>query len=406
MKNKYKKEKEKKRTEKRNTVTITIALVFLFLINNILLSFGNFVKNSLDDFILPRTLMVTIEASEDTIDALEQYFDREEAILSYVVYSVPCGFIWESNQDKSGIVGVCNYQAIRPYLLTDECDAPKENEVIVAKYMTTGDIISMEAGDEWFDGETLMGQTLHGTMDTNVYFDYDVKVIGVYDNVAAGMSEEYLISADTMLQFYSGGEDDEDDMEGETVTQFNEGYCVYSVVLKENSQADRIMAELHRQFADIFSYQKTVLSPKLVVLCYGLILISNFIMFFIIMNTIVNIVYVTEHDIRERRVEFGILKAIGYRNRDISKDLFWEVAVRSCISVGITFLAGAAGLLLCNCLADMKLNIYCRALVFRPYLSIVCAVILIGTGAALTGWFVSVRLLRRLEAVEALRNED
>lgn len=106
----------------------------------------------------------------------------------------------------------------------------------------------------------------------------------------------------------------------------------YEVTAKDIGQMDALETERNEfgkrfvmsdddgnDVAVFHCYRRANLNIAFVVLCYAIQFAGNFIAFLLLINTVINMVYTTEYDIRKRRKEFGLLKALGYQDEELRR---------------------------------------------------------------------------------------
>lgn len=420
--------KRKRKTDMRNGITLTISLILVFSINNLMLSVTDFIHDMTCNFINARTIEVNIPRTEAAREILFSFLrDRgsvESVTLSANYLYKPDGIGERLAEDVEGLekagVGIYSYkeESIKPYLITKDCKSPEGYEVIIPKYILDGDMDSAAADEKYIDGEEYLGQTIDGDLYRNSSWSrVSFTVIGVYDNVAVGYGKKFLISPDTMAELEGQGYEGLD-LESMTASQTMCWYS-YEVTVKDAGQLGALEAglnEIREQFVlpaadgsevvEFYYYRRVTMNPVFVLICGAILFGGNFIACLLLINTVINMVYTTEHDIRERRKEFGLLKALGYQDEEVKKILLKEKAKLSVIALAVTLALGCVLLIISNIIAHGNLNIYYRSLSFTIHP--VIAVFTFGGAiiAPAAGLLVGARQLERLNPIEALHDAE
>lgn len=443
-KNGKRKSNRKRKSDVRNAVTLTIALVLVFCLNNLTMSITDFIQDFTDGGLDSRTMGVTFGRDEEVRERFFGFVESKGYVLSTAYFAGELFGSEEIRKEREKIldldnhphimeytdipssVGVwsCRYEAIKPYLLTGDCGEPEGYEVIIPKYIVHGGMWSAHVSDGYIDGEKFLGKTIDGKMSCYRGPDGEpaeepvsLTVIGLYDNIAAGLDDDFLISQDILEaldnRYYA-------EIDSDKYVVDNSFYYTYLVTVKEPEQLDLLEAELLETGESFRFYNEEYgfwidlkcnrlspqIDPLLESLCHAFQFAVNFIAFLLLVNTVINIVYATEHDIRERRREFGLLKAMGYQDGDIRRLLIKEKARISIAALLVTLLIGCAVLIGCNVFAHVGLNVYFNRLRFTVHPVVAVVTLLAGTFAPAAGLFAGARQLEAVNPIEALHDVD
>ncbi|MCD8119679.1 MAG: ABC transporter permease [Lachnospiraceae bacterium] len=231
--------RRKVHTRRKNNVTLLTLLLTFFLFDNILLSFSTYVTDRMDECLLERRLYVSCGKAytdigweesgnerydyDDTeqmeeylalgkkalaaqFEELVGYLEKAEGIVSFVRRTKGRGeaFVsYKNGQEVYFYTNFCDYEAIKDYILTEDCGEPGAYEVILPKYYGPGSgrdmgsyVLSQEELNVVeYDAEELVGRTITGTTYGQ---QVELKVIGVYDNYALGLDNCICFGEETM----------------------------------------------------------------------------------------------------------------------------------------------------------------------------------------------------------------
>lgn len=403
---------KKKRTKKkhgkpggRNRISLMVSLVLLFCVNTALGSFTRFLNYGMAGYVDSRTVDVYVEDGQDEsavklfqfLEENTELYSWEEKEKAFFTILLENGSTFEGVHTES-----YNYKAVKPFLLTDGCEELSENEAVIAKYLlqSGADISTADTDEEILDGEEFLGQTLTCSVRGATC---EVKIVGVFDNVTAGMGAGLLMDAAELKTVKSGTQQsvvyDED---GNAWTVNTGGQTVYSVVLSEYGLLTSFMEKMDELGLTAISMSE--MDPAMTKMMQGIALLANFILLALVYDTILNMIYSSEHDIRVRRKEFGLLKAMGYRDGKIALLLLWEKTADILIVLAVAFAFNTGMIFLLEWLKEKYLNIFFSALTFVPGAGTVALTVAIGTLAPFAGFLAGSIALRKLEAIGALKD--
>ncbi|MCD8119800.1 MAG: ABC transporter permease [Lachnospiraceae bacterium] len=419
---------------RRSIATLTLALLVIYCVDNVALSYLSEINRTLDESVETRTMMVSVFAGYRHSGAEEyadSYKEGEEYMEEFYKDEKPEEFLaWlDASPDLYSYVerevvamkaedpdlgwltaGSYDQAAMEPYLLTEGCGVLSGNEALIAKYITSdglGNYFPTLEQNEVFDGGQLVGQTISVTYrrtgyDGNVKEDVtcEIKIVGCYDNVAAGLANyDILMAADELKSLtYMDESEDLYDGEGNVIPWDYIDELQYNVVLKDYSMFVSFRDYVEEEF-DLHPVCITSISSADSWILTGISFVVNLIMITLAVNSTLSLIYAIERDIRMRRREFMLLKAMGYRDGDVNQILFRETIGMIGCALGITMLAGNLFLAAVHVILPSFLGIYFEHISIVPQAGVVLLTLAIGFGAPLVGYLAGVKGLKKLESV-------
>lgn len=419
---KKRRKREKKISARKNIIVLTIALFLLLVVNNFIGGLNDYVSSCIMNYLDNKTFTFTYIAdeSEELDEEVRSFIEEQEEVVAFFNYD---GIILlediclegqEADENKSICVESYSAGVMKDYIKGREVEELKDDEIIVGRYasFSPSGIVDVSGDEEMMDMQDYVGKTMtcllkEYTFDeqVNILKEYTFRIVGVYDNIKAGKPDIFYISDNVrqemleLADYHISAIDDAGNEE--------KFYMTYYQVITDNSRSNaELDKKLHQKFPEMISTFHPVDYPDILVyILTGIILVGDFIIFYILINSISNIIYVTEDNLRKRRREFGILKAIGYRDKDLRNILLKESLISSAIAIAVSA-AGGLGLFgVFRYLVVHKLNIYFSSMSFstRPHTFILYFVV--GLGVPLIGFGYGYRRLKNISAVEALRSE-
>lgn len=386
---------------------LAVMLALTFFVNNLLTSLLDFAEQYFYNM-NARTVLVTLQENEDA--PLE---DIRKSLLAYLdgcseslSYTENVGITVETEELGRKAAVPYDYEAISPYLLTEGCEELEVQEAVIAKYITTGDIT--DAQDEVVDGEQFVGQTIPCTVYANdgTACGYEIRIVGIYDNVAAGVDHCLLMREDEVTELVGETEPGYIMDDDENIIGYMYESAAYCIVLKNYEDLDAFSQSARELEGVSGVYSQSSLDATTVYIGYVVAMILYFLMIVVTFNASANIIYITEEDIRRRRREFGLLKSIGYRDRAINWLLFRETAMDIVKSLLPALVAGCLALAAAQVWKSNNLNIYYRTLRFAPHMDTLCLTLGVGICAPMMGFFAGMESLSHISSVHAMQGME
>lgn len=413
------KKKRKKISARKNTIVLTISLFLLLVVNNFIGGLNDYVSSCILNYLDNKTFTFTYigDKSEELDEEVRSFIEEQEEVVAFFNYDDNiclediCLEGQEADENKMVCVESYSERVMKDYIKGREIEELKDDEIIVGRYtsFSTGGIADLNVDEQIMDMQDYVGKTmtciLKDTASDEILKKYTFRIVEVYDNIKAGKPGIFYISDNVrqemleLLDYHMSVIDEYGNEE--------KFYMTYYQVITDNSKSNtELDKKLRQKFPENISTFHPVDYPDILVyILTGVILVGDFIIFYILINSISNVIYVTEDNLRKRRREFGILKAIGYRDKDLRNILLKESLISSAKAIGISAVGGLALFGVFRWLVLHKLNIYFSSMSFstKPHTFILYLVV--GLGVPLIGFGYGYRRLKNISAVEALRSE-
>ncbi len=407
--------KKKNASAGKNTAVLSVSLFLLIMVNGCVGGLKDFVVGCMRNYLENRTLQAGYLEGEFDDSEVRTFIEGQEGVLACFNYDDYFGLRRLSldgepfGGSEKAFIHAEPYSAdvMEPYM-ESRIDGLADDEIIVGKYTNVSayGIVDVKTGMEITDMEPYIGKTLTGTIRKSEEEgkEYSFRIVGVFDNRKAGQPGVCYISdhvRQEMLDFL--------DFHMSAVDEYGreeKSYMIYFQAIAEDMESITALREsLRREFPGIITLYPVNFPAVVFYFLEGMVLAGNFIVFFFVFNSISNVVYVSEDNVYKRRREFGILKAIGWRDRDIRNLLLKESLASSGKAVCLSALAGLAAFGIFRWHVLHRMNLYFVGLTFsvRPHL--VLFYFLTAFGVPLAGFWRGYRCLAGMTAAEALHSE-
>lgn len=412
-------EKYRKKTmsQKSNTKVLTISLFLLLMVNNCIGGLNDYIDSCMLNYLDNKTIYAVYlegECDDQEVKSFIEAQEETEACFDYGMDDVCVEQICLDGKETGGQVYIEPYHAgvMKEYMENKEIKELADDEIIVAKYanFNLAGVMDIDRSIEMKNMEPYIGRTMtcvvQNIEEGNILEErkYSFRIAGVFDNIKAGKAAVFYVNDQVrhdmldVLDYHITARDDEGNVEI--------SHMIYFQAIGRNSQDIRVLKDkIDQKYKDLSILYPVDYPDVLSYILKGTILAGNFIILYITFNSISNIIYVTEDNIYKRRREFGILKAIGYRDRDLKKILLKESLHSSAVSMAASASLGLAVFIVFRVLVLSQLNLYFSSLSFsaKPYTFLLYFVIALGV--PLIGFGYGYRKLKHISAVDALRSE-
>ena len=413
---KKRRKKEIKVSARKNTVVLTISLFLLLVVNNFVGGLNDYVSSCILNYLDNKTLYVGYLEGEFDDDEVQSFIEEQEEVVECFNYGDGVCLedicLAEKGADENKMIYVESYsmEMMKDYIKGGKVEELKDDEIIVGKYASfnLGGIAEQNVNTEVTDMQSYVGKTmsciLKDTDSDEILKEYTFRIAGVYDNIKAGKPSIFYVSNNVRQEML--------ELEDQHISAIDNTKDVvisymtyYQVITEKSSSITELDNKICEKFQGIISLHPVDYPDILVYILTGVILVGDFIIFYILINSISNIIYVTEDNLRKRRREFGILKAIGYKDKDLRNILLKESLISSAKAIVISAAGGLVLFGIFRWLVLHKLNIFFSSMSFstRPHTFILYLVV--GLGVPLIGFGYGYRRLKNISAVEALRSE-
>jgi ABC-type antimicrobial peptide transport system permease subunit len=328
-----------------NTILIAISVIILILV----ISFTNSLKDTIDRAIVNnisyRTIVITgVKEKQDEL--IKKIYDDENIIKvikdseynSHGTISKIDNV--ESNYSISLIGSDVNTQ---PYVIKGRNIKEGETKVCIvpSKYFLDSVYVNYNK-DNYINGEDLLGKKISieyyaydcslGDYNAKKYktFNDEYEVIGVYDS-----DENYMYGDDCFIAFsdiYEINKNVEDYNIPDPNTNYSSSNTLYAIV--NNSLNVETSLEKIQQLG----YRALVRSTANTQIVYIINVVTSIVLAVLIVIIVANITTSSIKSITERQYEVGMLKAMGYKNKNIKGILLCENLIISIRAYIIGFL--------------------------------------------------------------------
>ncbi|MCD8118027.1 MAG: ABC transporter permease [Lachnospiraceae bacterium] len=411
---------------------LTILLTLFFLIDNILLSLSGYIVNHMQEHLDARTLIVqgmiddeNPDISKKELSELEEYLNNTDGITSWIMEEESVAFSYDTDSDNIRFTAYgCDYEAIKDYILTENCHEPKEDEIIIAKYYTSSEndfdigsyLLSFDSLNRkqiTMDGEELVGQTITGNVVCSVlgggyiYLEKELKVIGVFDNFEMGRGCSLYVNNDTLAAWHDEAEEMNNFDPKENVF-YMDLYDTFPHAVTCETRADLIALEryIDNNFETLSYYCRSSLLEIQSTALQMLMMVGNFVLIFFLINLAINIIYTEEHEVYIRRREYGLMKAVGYENSQLGLFHMRDTIKNIVLSFLATFLIGSVVIFVMNTLMAPLLNILFYTFRIKVLAGVCVIVVLAGLASVGVGSIRGLMQVWKMEAVDALKSEE
>lgn len=313
------------------------------------------------------------------------------------------------------IVNLTNMRNYVEDYMTGEMEL-SDNEIILPKYIfrTDSDAMDVYGELEYIDCEPYIGRKVKIEVDTTVYTvtssmkrgkqSYEFKIAGVYDNVKQCTSGNEAYITGGMLEKIKG--ESEEFAQGVDRSVFGTPAEQVVIIVKDHKYVDEMVEELKEMNIGIVKPQLIDENNEVDKLLQFIMISGDAIGLLIIMWASISMVLSYLKDIRNRTSEYGLLKAVGYKERDLSRILGMETIIIGSRAILISVVLGEILVLVLNQLIQEKGNIlwkYLRAGYTWWQLLLVVAVGLLAPSAA---YFFGIRKIREINPINALKSGE
>lgn len=410
--------RKKNKTIKKPITMITFSLILLLLINNIMASVFN-VLNSATDSVEGRKISVQMSraAYEAIGSRLEACLKQSTEVVDYYMGNS----VYISQSKDNDIVlgnGVAAYTLeLEKYMITDNTSL-EDGEILVEKYIGI-DGRNLTDGDGYVDGEQLIGKTIVMDCRLEVFnmesgesvrlesISKEFKIAGVYDNLKTGEYAGVIMTKNAYRGIFEEAAariDDYTDSAGIGNTdEYN--YCISVIVDKaENIETVKqklgtllLDQEVHISALEIYETEEVQTLRTIHFFC-------NFVAVFFILMSAINIHTYISDSIDRRKREFGIMKAIGYRDAGVSKVLFRETLMEIFIPLAVSYGVALVLFTVMNKLMEANFSVlYSYLLKLHLNIEVNLIVVAVAVCIPFAGFVEGALKINRLEPVEALR---
>lgn len=412
-----KKIKKKQHNNRKTIIMMTISFLLIFLINNFLNEIYD-VIDSMGNRLDARRLVMTFSQSvyNKIGDNIEKYLEENSNIIDFSKSTASPISVSGLREDYH-IWGVDTFipAVLKEYIITD-IEELKDDEIIIAKYITHDSYNHPTKTMDYTDGEQYIGKQITCSVDrvdghTGEPLDsveYTFKIVGVFDNIKSGQHMDAYVSENITRKMTA-----EKNIFPDNYDETDEYYRFYPTIeltafVKDYNNIEtnkRELDDICREAGDemYFVHHIIMRSEGAYLFFEGIRLMGNMIAAYLIIRAAMNVYLYIRESLEKRKREFGILKAIGYNSGQISIAMLKEACLCICISLGITFGVGNGIFAVINHYIRNNFNIYWNSIKLEMDLKVNLLILSVGILVPMFGYFLSFSKIRKMEPMEALR---
>ena len=407
------------------TAFIVIGLLVIVLVN---LGIG-FLKNINDiyDNVSQKGLMIHVVNMLDEQDETKNYrklleyqkkdnrivyIDANEDTLGMDIQGIEgCDNTWVTEETR---VNLTNEKKYLKEFVIGKMDL-SEDEIILPKYIfrTINDAQDEYGTVEYLDCEQYIGKTITIWVPTWIYTmtsvykqggsTYQFKIVGVYDNVKQCTSgDEAYINRNKQKKMV---ENSVVYAEGVDKSSFAVPEESYVVVVKKHKDVEAVAEELKKLEAGVVTPQYYG-GEEVEQTMQFIVLAGDAIGILILLWASITMMLSYLKDIRNRTSEYGLLKAVGYREKDLSGILWMETCIIELRAIIIALLTGEALVLLLNYLIATKGNILWKYLHAGYEWWQILLVVFVGMAVPSIAYAAGIKKIRKIEPIVALKSRE
>lgn len=343
---------DNKTQRKRNRISLLLMVVSLLIyigVNSTVNSINSSVHDilyGLQARVLNFIYVPEYDDSEDMnceifFEKIEKYFENDDRVEDVFFQLQDTIVKWQNtkeyfNVESAEIVMDAFYESVLKYSDDKDLKEPKYDEVIIPKY-----IYDVGAYDCYncFYGDELIGETItiryEDLTGGEGYKEYEFKVIGTYDNVRArSMGCHIYVNSQVAKEIIdynyelelANQEAYREELEAmgipgdsyEASLQYPIGISV-----SEDYELDMMQKDL-RDELDLSVYKSITLDDELQSYFKYVVLVGNIVAFMLLVVAVINIIISSLNEIKDRKWEFALKMAMGYKRNDVVKIFFFE----------------------------------------------------------------------------------
>lgn len=412
-----KKIKKKQHNNRKTIIMMTLSFLLIFLINNCLNEIYD-VMDSMGNRLEARRLVMKFSQSvyNEIGENIEKYLEENSNIIDFSKSTASPIGVFGLREDYH-IWGVDTFipAVLKEYMITD-IDELKDDEIIIAKYITNDSYDYPTKTMDYTDGEQYIGKQI--TCSAYIYdgfkgeeldsVEYTFKIVGVFDNIKSGQDSDAYVSENIARKmtgekniFPGNYAETEDYYRYEPTVELTAFVKDYNYIEINERELEDICKgakdEMHMVTHIIMMNEGAYLFFE------GVRIMGNMVGVYLIIRAAMNVYLYIRESLEKRKREFGILKAIGYSSGQISITMLKEAFFCICISLGITFGVGNGIFAVINHYIRNNFNIYWNSIKFEMDLKVNLIILSVGILVPMFGYILSFAKIRKMEPMEALR---
>ncbi|AOY77585.1 ABC transporter permease [Clostridium formicaceticum] len=405
-----------------HVIIITLALITLASTLTLNASLGFFIDRQVLNTIRCRTLFVTYEKSDfETEKNLFEILNKDENVVtSYIkIWGTGTNIIntdelfEDSSKEAFLFFNASDIEIMSTVVAGEGFDENTKNVGIIPKQFypdRSYEIGYFKEPDDFLDGEDFIGKTItvefyatdwtiHPFKDIRP-FKYAFEVVGVYD-ISQNLNEGcdvYIPPND--LQYIV------EKIENESIYIDTDGYenlgKSIAFIVDDKSNINKVENKIMRE-TGLMSRRLSSIGPIGDIVKYILI-VGSIVSIIVLIIGLINISLSTLKAVKKRTGEIGLLKAIGYTNKNIMMILSLEAFVTGLISLASTTAILAPLLILLNWLIQTQMSLYMKALILTIESQTIILLVLMAILLPLVTSLVGIRYALKIQPTAAITN--
>lgn len=340
------------------------------------------------------------------------YIDASEDTLGMDIQTIEgCDIAWITEETRVNLTNERNY--LEKFVIGKM--NLSEDEIILPKYMfRTINNAQDEYGEiEYLDCEKYIGKTITVWIPTWIYTstsfqkqggnNYQFKIVGVYDNVKQCTSgDEAYINRDKYKEMvynsviYGEGVDE---------SNFEAPDESYVVVVKEHKDVAPVEEQLKKLKAGMVRPQYYG-GEEVEQTMQFIVLSGDAIGVLVLLWASISMMLSYLKDIRNRTSEYGLLKAVGYKEKDLSGILWMETLIIEMRAIIITLFVGEVLVLIINYLISTRGNILWKYLHAGYTWWQILLVVFVGIAVPSIAYIAGIKKIQKIEPIVALKSQE
>lgn len=334
----------KKKQYKMRSISFIFAVVLFLVVNNMAYFIKDYIFDNVMAHISERSIGFDYFRVPEVKKKVVDFLENCDEVQGYSLFEERVGVT-----EHGEVLVVSEYM---PDVIDEYCEEKniqlEENECIMARYLEDedGNFIDMsvyEGKEITISIERVTWRFLQGIeADENISDSYTFVVRGIYDSYASGETEKIYISHDKMeiINNCAEGYAEGDEKLFEYLCRMSTREC--HLVVNDYANVENVYQELYQLLDEKVSVEAESeagaekVESQTVILKRNLgfesareimevfIMIAYMISGVILAVLFVNYIYKTKEELKNRSIEIGILKAVGYDIWDIAKKIGQE----------------------------------------------------------------------------------
>ncbi len=398
--------KARKKKTRINVALLSVSLLIVLLVNIGIGGLTDYINSSAVQGPAFRTITVS-PYSDKRYDLVKKTFSDDERVEAIDV-RIQIGIMETRFSGFEDIMGSLNnavfgveYNNIvmKQYFSTDK--ELKDDEIVIPKYIFDADYsIDGPLNVSYIESDKFIGQNIDFTYKNQTY---SFKIVGVYDNVLSDNGESKMYVSKSFAQKLIEGESK--DILSTRIQILTHSYFETKNIISEfyeltDSKKYTDSSEIENLPA---AYTSAGIEDEFITYMEFIKFIGNITGIILMIWSSISIVATYLKDIKNRTVEFGVLKSVGYSNSHLSKILLIETLILSASSIIITLLIGETVIVFSNIFIKYNFNLVWQPMHFELNIGILLIVVIMGLLAPIVAYIVGINKIKHIKPIEALK---